>query len=275
MRIYFNSDIPVITLPFDNLNNKTLENFDGHRALFDNLSIKNLTIMNSDLRNTVFNRSIIKKSKFINSKLILTEFENSEITDTEFDNSNVYSVNFKNSNLKNVAFKNCNMREVDFSDAILFDVSLETSLGFETSIFSGTYYNSGTKFPENFNLKNKNLIFADNYVMEKYIELEKEYKSFDGINEKHPLRDLERLAVKYDDILSKKDLESFMYYLILFDLGAKYKVMYNFISDEIEKLAKKKEIFMEYNNFTAKEVKEIKILLWNYEKNMGNIKIYR
>ena len=164
MRIYFNSDIPAISLPFDNLNNKTLESFDGHRALFDNLSVKNLIIMNSDLRNTVFNRSIIKKSKFINSKLILTEFENSEITDTEFDNSNMYSVNFKNSNLKNVDFKNCNMREVDFSGTILFDVSLETSLGFETSIFSRTYYNSGTKFPENFNLKNKNLIFADNDV---------------------------------------------------------------------------------------------------------------
>ena len=111
--------------------------------------------------------------------------------------------------------------------------------------------------------------------MEKYIELEKEYKSFDGINEKHPLRDLERLAAKYDDILSKKDLESFMYYLILFDLGAKYMVTFDFISDEIEKLAKKEDVLMKYGNFTAKEAKEIKMLLWNYEKNRGNIKNYR
>ena len=275
MRIYFNSEIPVINLPYDNLDNKTLENFDGHRALLDNISVENFNIVNSGLRNTVFNRSIIKKSKFLNSKLILTEFENTEITDTIFDNCDIWYTNFKNSILKRVAFKNCNMKEVDFSGSILFDVSAEMNTGFETSIFGKTYYNSGTKFSEEYGLKNENLIFADNSIMEKYVLLENEYNNFDYINEKHPLRDLEKMIIKYDRILSKKDSESLVYYLILFDLCSKYRVMFDFIVDEIESLVKKQEIMKEYSNFTVKETGKMDELLQHYKKNVINMKLYK
>ena len=275
MRIYFNSDIPVVSLPYDDLNNRTLENFDGHRALLDNFSVENFNIINSDLRNTVFNRSIIRKSKFINSRLILTEFENCEITDTEFDNCDIYFVNFKNSKLKNVAFKNCNMKEADFSDGILYNISLETSNGFETSIFDKTYYNAGTKFPKNFDLKNQNIIFIDNHITEKYIELEKEYKNFDYLNEKHPLRDLEKLIVKHENTLLKKDLESLTYYLILFNLCSKYKVMFGFVADEIEDLVKKQDIIRGYNDLTVREAVKMNELLQYYKKNVENMKLYK
>lgn len=170
---FVNSEIPVITLPYENLNNKILEDFDGHRALLDNIAVEKLSFINSDLRNAIFNKSIIKKSKFINSKLIMTQFNDSRIEKSDFVDCYMNSTDFENSILKNICFKNCNMNGVNFSEALLFNVSLETSIGIETSIFNKTYYNKKTKFPNKFDLNTKNLIFVDNYVNEKYIELEK------------------------------------------------------------------------------------------------------
>ena len=274
MKIYKNEDIPVIILPFENFNGREVENFNGHRALMEEFIITKTLFKNSNFRNAILNNNNIETTIFQNNNLIMSEFENSKITDTKFIDCDMSFSNFKNVDFRNVHFENCNMKHIDFSGGILFNVSFNKNIDIETIILDNVYYNDKTVFPEKFNLKNKKMNFVDNYVKEKYIELEKEFNTSNYLFEKHPLRELDRMMEKYKNILGEKKLESLIYHLILCNLVLKYKVSFKSIIENTEKLILNKEVTEKESKYTEREFEEIDKLIVEYKRKLECSELY-
>ncbi len=274
MKIYKNEDVPFVILPFENFNGREIENFNGHRALMEKFIIMKTTFRNSDFRNAILNSSNIETTIFQNDNLVMSEFENSKISDTKFINCDMSFSNFKNVNFRNVHFDNCNLRHIDFSSGILFDVSFEKNTDTETIIVDDVYYNDKTILPEGFDLKNKKMNFVDNYIQERYIELEKEFNIPNDLFKKHPLRELDRMMEKYKTILEENNIESLIYHLILCNLVLKYKVSFKSIVENIENFISSKEVIMKENKHTKREVEEIKKLIVEYKRELGRSKLY-
>lgn len=256
----------MMNLEIDHFENQNIKEVNFHRALLDNLRIKNMFIEHSNFRNTIFHYSIIENSKFKNGIFIMSEFENAYVIDCSFRNCKMDFSNFQDSNVINTNFQDNDMKDVNFQRTILFNTVFKNIRNYHSINFENAYYNEKTRLPDGINPKEKKMIFIDNEISEKHIILSREFYNNRKYNVKHPLRELEIFIENNFEKLNNEDLESLIYHLILSNIMIKYKVIFKDFFCKTNELIQDKEMYMK--NLSEKAVEQMELMIKYYNENI-------
>ncbi|MDD3013432.1 MAG: pentapeptide repeat-containing protein [Candidatus Gastranaerophilales bacterium] len=122
-------------------------------------------------KETTMNHAELSYAKALRGKFVKAEFNGADLSHTDFRGGKFDVAEFNNLT---------NLDNTDFRDAWLLDADFSRS-NIDTAKFKGAYYNSGTKFPKEFNPERHDMIFvADdqgirNEKVQEYFEKIKKY----------------------------------------------------------------------------------------------------
>ncbi len=137
---------------FEIINQSNISKFKLTQCTF-----KSLVIDDSVLGSITFNNPCsIESFKVSKSKLGNCDFLNANIDKFEIQGSFIYNVNFRYTSIHKMSINNSEIKECDFSNASFGEVDF-SNIDIESCIFEGVNYTINTKWPKNYDYKNKKL----------------------------------------------------------------------------------------------------------------------
>ncbi|MDD3012463.1 MAG: pentapeptide repeat-containing protein [Candidatus Gastranaerophilales bacterium] len=149
-------------------------------AKLDKAQLNRAKLNDVNLYLTEMNRAELVEAELNNAYGFYTKFINADLTGAKLTNANMFRPDLTGAalirtDLKGTRLDEAELKLANFQGAWLGDTDLKNCININSAKFEGAYYNNNTKFPDEFNFEDHNMIFVPKSEEEEF------YKDFKKI----------------------------------------------------------------------------------------------